>query len=94
MTKGKQKAHPWDALQQKQRKIAMAMGREGDLVEVKVCAPPRYVAIERRVRASILRRKKTSTATKNKGVSLRGESTCTLRMHYNKKEKEQWLGGK
>jgi hypothetical protein len=46
------------------------------------------------VRASILRRKKTSTATKNKGVSLRGESTCTLRMHYNKKEKEQWLGGK
>jgi hypothetical protein len=39
-TKGKEKAHPWDALQQKQRKIAMAMGREGESVEGK-CVHPR-----------------------------------------------------
>jgi hypothetical protein len=103
-TKAKrEKAHPWGALQQKQRKRKRTLGvlcnknkeRESDGHEEigrfgrrKVCAPPRYVAIERKNRASMRSKERTSTPGKNKRVLLREESTGTLGMHYNKEEKE------
>jgi hypothetical protein len=73
---------------------AMATRRERDSVEGKICAPPKYVATNRKERASMPRTERVSMPRKNKGVLLRGKSMHTLGMYCNREERVWMARGK
>lgn len=91
MVEGREKVHPWDAMQQK-GEIMMAREKKGDSVEGRERNTPfRCVAIERRKNMCTLKmhcnkEEKKKAMARDRGRSSRRESARTLGMRCNKKE--------